>query len=333
MRMSITAMAGAAVLALANIQPAAAADCGRVTIADMNWASAEFAAYIDKIILETGYGCEVELVPGDTMPTSTSMMEKSEPDIAPELWINAARTALDRAVAEGRLIYAAEILKDGGVEGWWIPEYLAAEHPEIKTVEDALKRKDLFKNPEDPDRGAFYGCPAGWNCQLTTANLFRAYKGEEMGFELIDPGSAAGLDGSISKAYERKQPWIGYYWAPTSILGKYPMVKLDFAVPHDKEHWNSCTALAECDNPKMNSWPKSEVYTVVTPRFAKSSPEGMAYLKKRGWSNKVANEVLAYMSDNQYTGEDGARYFLEKYPELWKNWVSADVAAKVKKAL
>ena len=37
MRMSITAMAGAAVLALANIQPAAAADCGRVTIADMNW--------------------------------------------------------------------------------------------------------------------------------------------------------------------------------------------------------------------------------------------------------------------------------------------------------
>ena len=37
------------------------------------------------------------------------------------------------------------------------------------------------------------------------------------------PGSAAGLDGSIAKAYENKEPWLGYYWAPTAILGKYPM--------------------------------------------------------------------------------------------------------------
>ena len=111
------------------------------------------------------------------------------------------------------------------------------------------------------------------------------------------------------------------------------MTKLDFGVPHDADHWNSCTALADCAEPKKNSWPKSEVYTVVTPRFAKASPEGMAYLKKRGWSNKVANEVLAYMADNNYTGEDGALYFLEKYPSLWETWVSPEVAAKVKGAL
>lgn len=333
MRMSITAMAGAAVLALANIQPAAAADCGRVTIADMNWASAEFAAYIDKIILEEGYGCQVELVPGDTMPTSTSMMEKGEPDIAPELWRNAVREALDRAVSEGRLQYAAEILQDGGEEGWWIPQYIKDANPDIETVNDALKRPDLFQHPEYSDKGAIYGCPAGWNCQILMDNLFRAYGAEAKGFELVDPGSAAGLDGSIAKAYERKQPWLGYYWAPTSILGKYPMYKLSMGVEHDLAHWNACTSQADCADPKPNAWARSEVYTVVTPRFAKTSPEGMAYLSKRGWSNKVANEVLAYMSDNQYTGEDGARYFLKKYPELWKDWVSADVAAKVKGAL
>jgi glycine betaine/proline transport system substrate-binding protein len=30
----------------------------------MNWASAELMANVDKIILEKGYGCEVELVAG-----------------------------------------------------------------------------------------------------------------------------------------------------------------------------------------------------------------------------------------------------------------------------
>ncbi|MCA8927087.1 MAG: ABC transporter substrate-binding protein [Alphaproteobacteria bacterium] len=328
----MTALAGAALMALVGVQPAAA-ECGRVTIADMNWASAEFAAYVDKIILEEGYGCNVELVPGDTMPTSTSMMEKQEPDIAPELWINAVRTALDRAVDEGRLIYAAEILKDGGEEGWWIPQYFAEAHPDIKTVNDALMHPELFKDPENPDKGAVYGCPAGWNCQILMENLFKAYKGAEKGFNLIDPGSAAGLDGAIAKAYERKEPWLGYYWAPTSILGKYPMVKLGMGVKHDEEEWRTCTSQPNCADPKPNAWTRSPVWTVVTPRFAKASPTGMAYLKKRAWSNKVANEVLAYMSDNQYTGEDGARYFLKKYPDLWKQWVADDIAKKVEGAL
>ena len=50
--------------------------CGTITVAEMNWASAEMFAHVDKMILENGYGCDVELVPGDTMPTATSMMEK-----------------------------------------------------------------------------------------------------------------------------------------------------------------------------------------------------------------------------------------------------------------
>ena len=45
---------------------------------------------------------------------------------------------------------------------------------------------------------------------------------------MIDPGSGAALAGSIARAYERQQPWFGYYWSPTPVLGKYDMVKVDF---------------------------------------------------------------------------------------------------------
>ena len=62
------------------------AACGNITIANMNWASANLMAEVDKVILEKGYGCTVELIPGATMPTFTSMNEKGEPDVAPEFW-------------------------------------------------------------------------------------------------------------------------------------------------------------------------------------------------------------------------------------------------------
>lgn len=310
----------------------AAEDCGEVTIAEMNWASAGLAAWVDKVILEEGYGCDVALVTGDTVPTFTSMNEKGEPDVAPELWVNAVKVPLEAAQKEGRIVIASEILKDGGIEGFWVPTKLAEEN-DIKTIEDAMARPDLFPGAEDSSKGAFFSCPSGWACQIITANQFRALKGEEKGFELVDSGSAAGLDGSIARAFNQDQGWLGYYWAPTAILGKYDMTKLDLGVEHDREEWDNCTVVNNCPEPKLNEWPRSEVFTAVTKEFADSNAVTMDYLGKRAWSNDTVNELLAWMGDNQATNEDGAFYFLENYPQVWSEWVSEDIAQKVKDAL
>lgn len=323
----------AAVLALAALPGLASAACGKVSVVSMSWQSAEVLAQIDRFILDKGYGCEVEIVPGDTMPTLTSMMEKGKPDVAPEAWINAYRQPLDAAVKEGRLHYAARALKDGGVEGWWIPKYLADANPSVKTIDDALKRPDLFPAPEDRSKGAVHNCPSGWNCQITTENAFKAWGAADKGFVLLDTGSAAGLDGSLAKAYERKQGWLGYYWAPTSILGKYEMVKLDAGVPYDKSAFETCNSKANCANPVKTDWASAEVFTVITDRFKKAGGPAVDYLNQRNWGNDTVNALLAWMSDNQASGEDGARYFLENHSEIWTSWLSPEVAAKVKAAL
>ena len=45
--------------ALLGLSTSAFAKCGDVSMAEMNWASAELMANIDKVILEEGYGCNV----------------------------------------------------------------------------------------------------------------------------------------------------------------------------------------------------------------------------------------------------------------------------------
>lgn len=323
------ALTGAALTAASQ----ASAACGSVTIANMNWQSAEVLAQIDSFILSKGYGCEVELVSGDTMPTLTSMMEKGTPDVAPEAWINSVREPLDAAVKDGRLHYAARSLIDGGVQGIWVPKYVVDAHPDIKTINDALNHPELFPAPEDASKGAFYNCPSGWSCQLSTANAFKAWDAAKRNFVLVDTGSAAGLDGSIAKANERKQGWLGYYWAPTAILGKYAMVKLDAGVSYDSKAWNECNSMADCANPVRNDWPKSEVLTVITDRFQKAGGPAVGYLQKRGWTNPTVNGLLSWMQGNQASGQEGAHHFLKTQPDIWTQWVTPDVAKKVQAAL
>lgn len=316
-----------------GVSAAHAGDCGKVTIADMNWSSASLIANIDRFILEHGYGCDATLVPGDTMPTGTSMVEKGEPDIAPEMWSNSLKEALDKGVAEGRLRYAGQSLSDGGEEGFWVPAYLVEQYPSLTTIEGIKQHADLFEHPEDPDRSAFYGCPAGWNCQISSGNLFRALKLDEAGFDIVDPGSGAGLAGAIAKAYERQEPWFGYYWAPTSVLGKYKMVKVDFGSGVDEDAFMNCITSADCAEPTVTMYPPSLVQTITTEAFAQRAPEAYDYLSKRAFTNEQMNGLLAWMEDNQADGEYAMEYFLTEYGEIWTQWLPADVAAKVKDAL
>ncbi len=323
----------ASAMLLAIGQAQAADECGKVTIADMNWSSATLIANVDKFILKHGYGCEAELVPGDTMPTGTSMIEKGEPDIAPEMWSNSMRDALDKGVAEKRLRYAGNSLSDGGEEGFWVPEYMVEKYPELATIEGVKQHAKLFTHPEDDDKSAFYGCPAGWNCQISASNLFRALKLADSGFDLIDPGSGAGLAGSIAKAYTREEPWFGYYWAPTAVLGKYKMVKVDFGSGINKDEFVNCITAEGCENPKATMYPPSPVQTVTTESFAERSPEAYSYVSNRSLTNKQMNDLLAWMEDNQADGEVAAEYLLIEHEDLWTPWVSAEVADKIKHAL
>ena len=313
---------------------ASAQECGDLTIASMNWQSAELAAAVDQFILNNGYGCSADIIQGDTVPTITSMVEKGQPEIAPEGWVDLVPEVIQQGIGEGKIVVTTDILSDGAVQGWWVPKYIVDANPEIKTIDDMLKHPELFPDPEDSAKGAVFNGPQGWGGTVVTSQLYKAYGAEAAGFTLVDTGSAAGLDGSIARAYEQKQGWVGYYWAPTALLGKYEMVKLDHGVAYDQAEWKACTSNAECAEPKKNDWPKDKVQTVVAKAWADTAPaEVMDYLGKRSWTNATVNGVMSWMTDNQATGEDGARYFLEQHEDLWKEWVSPEAAEKIKAAL
>ncbi|WP_322056131.1 glycine betaine ABC transporter substrate-binding protein [Paraburkholderia sp. J63] len=322
----------AAMLCVAS--QAYAAPCGNVTIASMNWQSAELEAAVDNVILSEGYGCQVNSVIGDTVPTITSMVEKGKPDIVSEGAIDLLPAVAKQGIDSKKIVLAANVIKEGAVYGWFIPKYVADAHPDIKTISDALKHPELFPDPENPGKGAIYNGPQGWGITVNTAQLYKAFKAQQAGFRLVDTGSAAGLDGSLIKAYEHKQGWLGVYWSPTSLLGKYKMVKLSEGVPIDQAEWKRCTTVASCPDPKPTGWPGSRLLTLVAKPFAdKANPDVMKYLNTRSFTTSEVQKIMAWMTDNQATGEDAAKHFLKEQPDVWTKWVTPAAAEKIKASL
>ncbi|SMG53797.1 glycine betaine/proline transport system substrate-binding protein [Paracoccus sp. J56] len=321
-------------LPLMAMAGAASADCGSLSIASMNWQSAEVLAELDRFILNEGYGCNAEIVAGDTVPSITSLVEKGKPEVVPESWVDLMPEIVDAGLKEEKIVSLGRSLSDGGQQGWFIPRYMLDEHPNLNKIEEILAHPELFPAPEDASKGAVYNGPQGWGGTVVTTQLAKALDIESHGFTLVDTGSAAGLDGSIARAYERKEPWLGFYWEPTSLLGKYDMVAVDFGMEHDPEEWKRCTSIPDCQDPKPNAFPVDNVFTLVSKQFAdEADPAVIDYLSKRSWTNETVNKLMAWMTDNQATGEDGAREFLRNNEAMWTPWVTPEAAERIKAAL
>lgn len=331
MKSKITVLAAAVSMAL-FASNASAQECGDISMAGLSWGSASILGEIDKQVLEKGFGCNVELIPGGTVPSFTSMIEQAQPDVMGELWPNAAGIDLyNAALADNRMVEAAAQSPIGGVaEGWYILPGILEEHPELTTLEAVLARPDLFPHPDDPSKGGFVTCPPGSGCQISNANLFVAFDMEAKGWKMIEPGSYEAEDATISKAHDRNEAWFGYYSAPTAFIGKYDLRQLDWGVDFaGQENWN-CITKPDCPNPQPSSWTESFVRTVFTKDFAdRGLTDVQTYFANRVVPGDVMNSLLLYMDENQATPEEAADMFFSEY-DIWTAWVSADVAAKLK---
>ncbi|MHA6729588.1 ABC transporter substrate-binding protein [Devosia sp. A369] len=329
--MTVALLSAATVPAIAQDSTAACGTDRTIDIAEMTWPSAAALAHIHATILEAGFGCDVEIVTGDTVPTSSSMLTRGSPAVAPELWTSAIEEPWAEGVAEGSVVSLGEAITDGTVEGWFIPRYTQEAHPELVSATDVIARPDLFPDPEDSSQGRLYSCPPGWACELSTSALFEAYDMDAT-WNLFSPGSGGTLDASIARAFVREEAIVFYYWGPTAILGKYDAVQLEMGEPDEAVY--ICNTDPDCDEPAgVTAYPSSPAVVGAAAWLTEEAPEVAEYFTKVGLTNAEISELLVYGDENQADAAATAENFLRTKEELWSGWVSPEVAEKVKASL
>lgn len=298
--------------------------CGEVTITEMNWASNAIVTGVSKFLMEEGYGCDVTVVPSDTVPAVTSVAENNEPDIVTELWLNSAGEAYLNLEEEGKIERVANVLDPGGVEGWWIPTYLAEEHPELTTLDGVLE------NPELVD-GRFNNCPDGWGCRVVSDNLIRAIEIEDYGIEVFNHGSGETLATSMASAVESEEPWFGYYWGPTVPLGKYDMTRVDLGPVDEEIHGRNQNP--DTPEPGISDFPAAPILTAVTTDFRDREPEIAELMSNVTFQTSTMSALLAWMDENNANAEEAAVHYLQNNTEEWSEWVNDDARENLSQLL
>jgi len=319
---------------------ALAADESTITFGDYGWDSIQVHNRIAAFIVEKGLGYKVKYVQGETIMLNTALIQAKggeAPEVNMESWTENWQELYDEGLAKGKLPNTDEGFVNLGsnfpnsVQGWYVPRYIVegdakrgidASAPDLKSVFDLPKYWKLFKDPEDPSKGRFHSCIPGWACAQVNKEKFKAY-GIMENYNIMQPGSGPALAGSMVTAYKRGEPWLGYYWAPTWVLGKLDMLQLE-EPEFDPKLWETTKACA---------YPAVKCDILVHKSLPDKAPEVVAFLKNYETSLEINNKFLAYMQDNNASTEEAAAWFLKNYEDLWTGWVPADVAAKVKAAM
>lgn len=316
--------------ALSSVAAAAEPECEvdrTINFGGMSWESNLVITDVQRLILEKGYGCKTEVLPTETLP-ALAALERGDLDVNSEIWPNNMGSIWNAAIERGNVIRSGNLFL--GSEAWYIPKYTQERFPDLKSVADLHKYKDEFLDPETPGKGRFYGCPAGWSCEVLSTNLFNAYDLDET-FTYYQPGTGAAQKAALMSEYRRKKNIVFYYWSPTPLVGSLDLVPLELP-PHDEEKYK-CLSDMDCQNPEPSDYPESPIFTALNKQFANDAPQLKTFFDNNEIPIDVINATLAEMEESGNESMDMAKWFLEKYPDVWTKWVPEDVAERVQTTL
>ena len=279
-----------------------------VKFAGVNWESGMLLTELMGFVLQHGYDCKVDSIPGNSI-TLEQALGNNDIQVFAEEWIGRSEV-WNKAAAAGKVVGVGAPI-EGATEGWYVPRYLVegkgAKAPNLKSIADLGQYAELFRDPEEPGKGRFYNCPAGWTCELENTQMLQSY-GLSDKYTNFRPGTGPALDAAIVSATRRKQPILTYYWSPTPLLGRVDMVQLK---PRDGEEKHI------------------QVKAGLSKPFHDGAPELVAVLSRVNVPIDLLNRTLAEQAEAKQDAPAAAKALLKAHPELWQAWVT-DAAARSK---
>src|SRR6186713_1439453 len=278
---------------------------GTIKIAINPWVGAEANVAVVKSLLEDKLGYTVTATPlaeevawpgFDTGEIDAILENWGHPDLE-KTYIT------DKGVAQDAGLNGVD-----GIIGWYVPEWMATQYPDIVDSANLNKYAELFKTSESGDQGQFLGSDPTFvtNDEALIKNL-------DLNFKVVYSGSEAATITAFQQATDQKTPLIGYFYDPQWLHSKIKLVKIN--LPAWTEGCDTDPKKVACDYPlyKLNK--------IVSTKLAESGNEAYTLIKNFSWTNADQNLVADYITNQGMTADEAGDKWVADNEATWSAWM------------
>lgn len=305
--LSLSACGGAKVGASGSANAAGGGGkCGSFNLAVNAWVGYEADAAVVSYVAQHKLGCTVVKKNLDEQ-VSWQGFSTGEVDAVLENWGH--EDLAKKYITEQKVAQDAGQTGNLGAIGWYVPPFLAKEHPDILQWKNLNKYADLFTTTESGGKGQLLDGDPGFvtNDAALVQNLGLNYK-------VVYAGSEAALITSFRQAEQSKKPMIGYFYSPQWFLSEVPLVKVN--LPPYTPGCDAVPAKVACD------YPTYHLNKVVSTKFAQSGSPAYRLVKNFSWTNADQNLVARYIAEDKMSDDAAAQKWVDANPAKVQAWLA-----------
>jgi glycine betaine/proline transport system substrate-binding protein len=282
-----------------------ASSCGTIRIADNPWVGYTADLAVVSYLLTHELGCKVE-TKAESQLDSIEDMHKGNLDVNLEMWghEDLRKKYID---IEKNLVEAGQT-GNTGVVGWYIPEWMAKEYPNITDWKHLNEYAHLFQTPDSGNAGAFMLSDKSYetNDAVLIKNL-------GLNFKVYWSGSEDNSIAAFQKAQKDHTALIGYFYEPQWVFTPSPLARI--SLPPYTPGCDANKDTVRCD------YQPYDLDKVTTKKFADSGSPAFDLIKKFNWKNEDQNSVAYDLAVNKLSRDDAAKKWLDAHPDVWKTWL------------
>lgn len=288
-------------------QAAELGDCGELNMAVNPWVGYEASAYVVGHVATEELGCTVNYkdIKEDvawqgfgTGEVDVIIEDWGHPDLEKKFFAEQGDGSAMDGGPNGNV----------GIIGWYVPGWLAEEHPDILEWENLNKYAEEFATSESGGKGQFLGSDPSY-VQFDEAIISNL----DLNFEVVFSGGEAATITAFTQAQENEEFLIGYFWEPQYVHAEVPMEKV--ALPPYEEGCQDDPAEVACD------YPETPLKKILSTSWVDEGGPGVELVQNFEWTNDDQNQVAAYITSEGMSPEEAAARWVEENPDKVEAWL------------
>ena len=291
-------------------------DCGDLRIAINPWTGYVANAHVIGQVAEQQLGCNVTY-PEVKEEVGWQGMADGSIDTIVENWGHA--DLVKKYIDQQGTVQDAGLTGGQGLIGWFVPQWMAEEYPDITSWENLNKYADMFKTSESGDKGQLLDGDPSYvtNDEALVKNL-------DLDYQVVVGGSEAALLTSFRSAEENKTPLLAYFYTPqwyAEVNGqatpgvKDPVQIANVKLPEYTDGCDADPAKVDCD------YPPYALNKLISTQFADSDSPAVDLVKNFEWTNEDQNLVASWIGQDGMSPDDAAAKWIEENQDKVDAWL------------